>query len=213
MIRLDHAAYIFDFDGTMINSLPLWRALDETYLKQHAIEVPEDLQRSIEGMNFFDFAGYFRQRFGITDPEELIIAEWMAIIHQQLIEHPLKEDVVRFLEQTDRRLAIATSNSRLIIEDVLAVNCLSDRFLSIVTSDEVGRSKPDPAVFLRAASLLGTPPEACAVFEDTEAGVLGAKRAGMTAVAVYDPSNPVWDQTVAIADYAIVSFDEILEES
>lgn len=212
MIRLGHGAYIFDFDGTMMNSLPLWRALDETYLLKHSLPVPDDLQRSIEGMNFYDCASYFRKRFGITDPEEVIMAEWMAIIHQQLVAHPLKDDVIRFLDQTDRRLAIATSNSRLIIEDVLEVNGLSHRFSAIVTSDEVGRSKPDPTVFLQAASLLGSQPKSCAVFEDTEAGVLGAKRAGMTAVAVYDPSNPVWEQTAKLADHAIISFDEISEE-
>ena len=212
MIKLNSPAYIFDFDGTMMHTLPLWRDLDRSYLAKHGIEVPDDLQRAIEGMNFSDCAGYFRSRFGISDPEDMIIAEWMAIIHQQIVAHPLKDDVVRFLDQTDRRLAIATSNSRLIIEDVLYVNQLHHRFSAIVTSDDVGQSKPAPAIFLRAANLLGHDPMDCAVFEDTEAGIVGAKRAGMTTVAVYDPSNPVWEQTADQADYAIVSFDEISEE-
>lgn len=212
MIRLHQPSYIFDFDGTLINSLPLWRDLDRTYLEQHGIAVPPDLQRAIEGLNFFDCASYFRRRFGITDSEETIIAEWLSTIHQQIVAHPLKDDALRFIHQTDRRLAIATSNYRTIIEDVLRVNQLQDRFEVIVTSDDVGRSKPDPAVFLKAAELLNTRPHDCVVFEDTEAGVLGAKRGGMTAIAVYDALNPVWPQTAALADYALVSFDEIREE-
>lgn len=211
MIRLRAKAYIFDFDGTMMHTLPLWRELDELYLARHNILMPPDLQKAIEGMNFVDCAAYFQKRFGITDSIEEITGEWLSIIHEQIVSHPLKEDVVRFLDQTDKPLAIATSNNQLIIEDVLRVNQLSARFPVIVTSDEVGRSKPDPAVFLEAAKRLGIAPQDCVVFEDTEAGVQGAKRAKMTAIAVYDPSNPVWEITAQQADFSLVSFDEIVE--
>ena len=212
MIKLNAKAYIFDFDGTMMHTIPLWRELDRIYLSRYDFELPHDLASAIEGLGYLDCARYFKDRFGIPDPEEVIIAEWLSMIHQLIVAHPLKEDVTRFLSQTRKPLAIATSNTRLIIEDVLKVNQLSDSFSVITTSDEVGKSKPDPAVFLLAAHHLGIHPTDCVVFEDTTTGVLGAKRAGMTAIAVHDPSNHDWETTAASADHAIFSFDELRED-
>lgn len=211
MIELNAKAYIFDFDGTMMHTIPLWIDLDRLYLAKYGLEMPDDLHGAIEGLGYNDCARYFQNRFGITDSEEVIIQEWLDMIHHLIVSHPLKDDVVQFIEKTTRPMAIATSNTRFIIEDVLRVNELSHRFLSITTSDEVGRSKPDPAVFLLAAEKLSVDPKDCVVFEDTTAGVQGAKNAGMTAVAVYDPSNPDWETTKSYADYSIISFDEIGE--
>lgn len=211
MIELNASAYIFDFDGTMMHTIPLWIELDRIYLAKYNLDLPDDLHGAIEGLGYTDCARYFQNRFGITDSEEVIIQEWLDMIHHLIVATELKPDVVRFIKQTAKPMAIATSNSRVIIEDVLKVNDLTTRFHSISTSDEVGLSKPDPAVFLLAASRLGVSPSECVVFEDTTAGVLGAKNAGMTAVAVYDPSNPDWNTTSSLADYSIISFEEIGE--
>lgn len=202
-------ALIFDFDGTMIDSLHLWRELDRDYLLKHAIDVPDDLQKQIEGMGFIDCARHFKKRFSLKDSIETIMDEWRMMIEQKYMETPLKQDVLDFIHTTDLPIAIATSSDRVLVRRVLNKHGLGERIRVIATSDEVGFSKPHPAVFLQAAQELQVEPQHCMVFEDTYAGVMGTRNAGMIAVAVYDRNNHDWEQTRQSAHAAIRSFDEI----
>lgn len=205
----DIQALIFDFDGTMIDSLHLWRELDRDYLYKHGLEVPVDLQKKIEGMGFLDCARYFQERFKIADSVESIMGEWRLMIEEKYMRTAIKPDVIDFINRTELPMAIATSSDRDLVIKVLKKNGLHERISFIATSDEVGFSKPHPAVFLKAAQALDVLPSHCVVFEDTYAGVLGTKHAGMIAIAVYDKHNHDWESTRAIAHGAIHSFDEM----
>lgn len=205
----DIRGLIFDFDGTMIDSLHLWRELDRDYLRKHGLEVPTDLQKQIEGMGFIDCARYFQTRFKLDDSPEIIMEEWRRMIDEKYMQTPLKSDVLDFIKRIDLPIAIATSSDRVRVLKVLRKHGLHNRIQAIATSDEVGFSKPNPAVFLKAAQELDVPAANCLVFEDTYAGVLGTKHAGMIAIAVFDQHNHDWEETRAIAHGSITSFDEI----
>ena len=77
----DKKGAIFDMDGTLMDSMWMWKDIDIEFLARHNLEMPEGLQTEIEGMSMPETAAYFRERFGLTDSIEQLIAEWneMAI--------------------------------------------------------------------------------------------------------------------------------------
>lgn len=199
-------ALILDFDGTMVNSLPLWHEVDLEFLGKRNIELPDDLLGIIEGMNLYDCAVYFKERFLLTESEEMIIDEWKTLIREKYKELPLKDGLSELLEEWLGPIAIASSSERDLIDSVLKKHKLEDVFSAIVTTAEVGASKPLPDVYLEAARQLGYHPSHCYVIEDTHTGVLGANNAGMTSIAFYDEMNKKWEETRTSAHHELLSF-------
>ena len=126
------------------------------------------------------------------------------------IKHSTMELLER-IKMLDKPIAIATSNSRELALMALEKNNIRNYFDTIVTSCDVDNGKPSPDVFLEAARQISIDPKECLVFEDTYAGVLGAKRAGMTVVAVYDDASKNSIKEIKdTSDKFILSFDEVL---
>lgn len=203
---------IFDFDGTLIDSLGMWKDLDRIYLHSRGIELPPELGRAIEGLSFEETACYFKEKFSLEDPVESIVEEWHNHAEGIYPGLPFKEGAINFLDKMKNKgylFALATSNSQQLVQRVLREKGLLSYFPVIVTADDVGMSKPHPHVFLEAARRLNLLPPSCLVFEDTYAGVLGAKRAGMTTVAVYDHHNEDnWQKTKDLSDYTLDHYDD-----
>lgn len=207
-------AVIFDMDGTLIDSMGVWGEIDHEFLEKRQISVPDDIQRAIEGKSFTETAEYFKERFALPESVEEIMAEWvqMCKVHY---EHrvPLKQGalkLIQFLHAQGYKIGMGTSSQRELVNAIFERHGLHKYFHSIRTSCEVGRGKPFPDIFLKVAEDLGVKPEECLVFEDTLAGVLAGKRAGMRVVAVYDHySLPVVDEIRKNADKYIDNFEEI----
>ncbi|SEF51831.1 haloacid dehalogenase superfamily, subfamily IA, variant 3 with third motif having DD or ED/haloacid dehalogenase superfamily, subfamily IA, variant 1 with third motif having Dx(3-4)D or Dx(3-4)E [Caloramator fervidus] len=186
-------AVIFDLDGTLIDSLWVWKQVDVDYLKKHGIKPPKDLQKHIEGLSFVDTAIYFKEQFGIKDSIEDIMAEWHKMVsnyYSSVIE--IKKGVKEFLQYLKSKkykIGIATSNSIELVKAVLQRNRILEYFEVIVTTDEVSKSKTEPDVFLEAAKRLNVSPKECLVFEDTISGAIGAKKAGMKVIGVFDENG------------------------
>lgn len=187
----EYGGYIFDFDGTLVDSMDLWHEIDVAYLQARGLDCPGDLSYAVSGMSFTQTAEYFKERFALPDAVADIKAEWNAMSHQMYLDAvALKPGVREFLASLHAQgkpLAIATSNVRPTTEAYLKKHGLDHYFQALVFSCEVGAGKPDPTVFLEAARQLAVAPGDNLVFEDTLAGVRGAVAAGMTAVAVADP--------------------------
>ncbi len=210
----DIKAIIFDLDGTLVDSMWIWKQIDIDFLEKRGIALPDDLQKEIEGMSFTETANYFISRFGLKEPLESIQDEWndMAkIFYGSRI--PLKEyakQLIEYASTNQIKLGIGTSNSRELLEEVTRAHAIHTYFESMRTSCEVAKGKPSPDIFLKVAEDLGVSPEQCLVFEDTHAGVLAAKNAGMKVIAVYDDlSAPYRDVIEADADHYILSFKEL----
>ncbi|MCI9141509.1 MAG: HAD family phosphatase [Lachnospiraceae bacterium] len=204
-------AVIFDMDGSLVDSMWLWKAIDIEYLGRYGIPLPEDLQSRIEGMSFSETAVYFKEHFPIPDSTEEIKADWNRMAWDKYLhEVPLKPGIPEFLEGCKAngiRLGIATSNSRELVENVAAVHKLRAYFTSIVTGCDVARGKPSPDIYLEAARQLEVPPERCLVFEDIVPGILAGKSAGMRVCAVEDLySVQSREEKRALADYYIDEF-------
>ncbi|WP_427339484.1 HAD family hydrolase [Caloranaerobacter sp. DY30410] len=207
-------AVIFDLDGTIVDSMWIWEQIDIDFLAKRGIKLPNDLQKAIEGMSFTETAIYFKNRFNLKESIEEIKEEWNAMAYDFYKNRvPLKKGVKEFIEylkQKGIKLGIGTSNSRELAIEVLKTHNILHYFDTIRTSCEVEKGKPHPDVFLKVAEDLKVDPKDCLVFEDTYAGVLAAKRAGMKVFAVADEfSFPYKNEICSLADKYIEDFKEI----
>ncbi|WZL71891.1 HAD family phosphatase [Clostridiaceae bacterium 35-E11] len=208
------AGVIFDLDGTLVDSMWIWEQIDIDYLGKRGIALPNDLQKKIEGMSFTETAHYFKERFAIKESIEEIKLEWTKMAQDYYQNRiPLKKGVLpwlTFLKSQGIKLGIGTSNSRELAEHVIKKHNIMGFFKAIRTSCEVDKGKPYPDIFLKVAEDLGVTPSSCLVFEDTYAGVLAAKRAGMKVIAIADENSiPYKKDIYSLADQYIEGFEEI----
>lgn len=211
----DIDAVIFDLDGTLIDSMWMWESIDIEYLQKFGIELPEDLQRKIEGMSFSETASYFKERFQLTDSLDQIKSDWNQMAWDKYMnEVPLKEGVQELLEflKSERIPAgIATSNSRELVDLVIEKQGIKEYFASIRTSCEVAKGKPSPDIYLLVAEDLGVDPKRCLVFEDVLQGVMAGKNAEMKVCTVYDKfSERDREEKMKLSDYYVNSIREVL---
>lgn len=171
---------IFDLDGTLVDSMNVWKEIDVSYLGKHGYDVPDDLHDEIKDC-------------------------WNQMAYEKYChEVALKPGAAPFLSYLHKngcKIAIASSNSRKLIQAVLESQGIASYFEAIVTSCDVKAGKPAPDVYLEAAKLLNLNPCDCVVFEDIPAGIMAGKAAGMTVFAVEDEfSEPLREKKLALAD-------------
>ncbi len=189
-ILQDKEAFLFDLDGTLVDSMWIWHRIDVEYLGRFGLKLPEDLHSSIEGMSFTETARYFKERFSIPDSLEQMKADWNRMAWDKYLQEvPLKPGVREFLayhRARGIRMAVASSNSRELVEAVIEVHGLTETFGAIVTGCDVAHGKPSPDIYLEAAARLGAAPAKCLVFEDIVPGIQAGRNAGMAVIAVED---------------------------
>lgn len=211
-------AVLFDLDGSLVDSMWLWHDIDIAYLGRFGIAVPKDLSAVIEGMSFSETAAYFKERFSIPDPVEKIKEDWNRMAWD-LYTHqvPLKKGAAEFVKHCRSagiKLAIATSNSRELVENVIRVHGLWEDFAGIVTGCDVKKGKPAPDVYLEAARRCKTPPQRCLVFEDIVPGILAGRAAGMKVCAVEDAySIHQEEEKRKLSDYYIKDYYEVMAKA
>ncbi len=211
----DKKGAIFDMDGTLMDSMWIWKDIDIEYLGRFGITLPEDLQVKIEGLSFAETAVYFQEHLGITDSIEKIQSDWndMAIDfyrHRIGLKKGARELLIQMKER-GMKIGIATSNSVELTEECLAANGVADLFDTVRTSRDTPRGKPFPDIYLSIADEWGISPEDLIVFEDIPNGAIAGKRAGMEVIAVADDyALPRREELIRIADHFIEDFTQIL---
>lgn len=209
-------AVIFDVDGTIADSMWMWKQIDIEYLDRFGITLPDDLQKNIEGMSFRETAHYFKEHFLIPDSIEKMMADWNEMAaHKYRYEIPLKEGALEFMKQCKKKgllLGIVTSNSVELFSDLLTAHKLENMFDVIITGSDGLKGKPAPDMYLEAAKRLSVDVSKCLVFEDIIPGILAGKRAGMKVCAIDDAySKDVLLEKKKESDFFIDSFEDILE--
>lgn len=211
-------AVLFDLDGTLVDSMWMWGAIDVEYLGRHGLTLPKDLQKAIEGMSFSETAIYFKKRFSLSESLEEIKAEWIAMSKEKYAHEvslkPGAREFLEYLKSHGYKTGIATSNGRELLNAVVEGQGLSPYFQCLMTSCEAGAGKPAPDVYLKVAEELNIDPKNCLVFEDTPAGVRAGKAAGAKVCSIFDLyARERQAENRSLADYYIRDFYQVLDGS
>lgn len=182
-------AFIFDMDGTMIDSMPYHLKTWQKLLEEHGLSMDlPDIQRQLYGTNAEVINRFFGEgRFSESEMEAF--ADHKEALYRELYSPDIQlvaglEAFIRATHEAGIPMAIGTSGIMANVEMMLDRCNIRPYFSAIVTADEVKEGKPHPATFLRCAEKLGIQPDACIVFEDVPKGAEAAHRAGMKSVIV-----------------------------
>ena len=203
---------LFDMDGLLLDSEILWHQAELEILGSLGVPISRSGTRSTKGMFVAEVVAYWYSRSPWAAPSLEAVVDAVVSRVGDLVESEgrLMPGALRAIELTAERGAVglASSTPLALIERCLAHFGLRDRFSVIATAADEEYGKPNPAVFLTAASRLSANPSHCLVFEDSGAGVLAAKAARMTCVAV-----PIDEErslaAFAIADLVLGSLDDL----
>ncbi len=203
-------AIIFDMDGVIADSEP-WheRAFREIfhelgYGERHGMDFRAYIGRSDRAL-WLDFIEKHQPPHPL---EELLAAKQNRLIQILRREQPIFPGLPELLEKLapHYRLAVASGSNHPVIDEVLAMKQLRRFFSAVASTQDVGRSKPAPDVFLHAARLLDVSPECCCVIEDSAAGVTAARAAGMDVIAI---THSLPREQLAGATHVVDSYAEI----
>jgi HAD superfamily hydrolase (TIGR01509 family) len=205
-------AIVFDLDGVLIDSEPLWEEVRRGYVDAHGGRWLPDTQERLMGMSTEEWADYIA-----TDLVDGVTAEEVAyeVIDQMSQRYdeglpllPGAEEAVRRLAQY-RPLGLASSAPRALIDLVLGKLGVEGQFRTTLSTEEVENGKPEPDGYLTVAARLDVPPENCAAIEDSSNGIRSAHAAGMTVVAIPRPAHPVAEDALALAAHVASDLDEV----
>jgi beta-phosphoglucomutase family hydrolase len=211
-------AVIFDMDDVVLDSSAIHeRAWDEA-LGRHGASM-DMLEKGevarIFGMRMREICEFLVKRFGLdADPEEIDAERhntMMEIMAREMEPSDGLMQLLGMLKGKGMRLALATSGVDDYVDLVLDKLNLRSRFDAVVTGDDVEKGKPDPEVFLKAASKLGVLPGQCVVIEDAQKGIQAAHAAGMKAIGYQNLNHP-YRQDLSEADIVINSLEEVTWE-
>ena len=184
---------IFDVDGVLLNSMPVWENLGELYLNSLGLEAEKDLGEILFTMSLEEGAEYLITQYGIDKSVEEVVKGLNREVQDFYAEKvPLKEGVRQYLgEFRDRGIpmVIATSGDRKNTEAALDRLKVLSYFRGIYTCSEIGSGKDQPDIYFAAALQLDTEPGDTWVFEDAYHALRTAHNAGFKTAAVYDKSN------------------------
>ena len=184
----DFAGYIFDLDGTLVDTMPLhYRAWDAA-MRRAGLAVPldEDLFYSLGGVPTRRVAQLIAQHYGLTIDVEKVFHEKESLFTEIQQDAQLIAPTVEFARNAAKThpMAVASGGPRDIVTRSLELAGLLPLFRAVVSADDVVHGKPAPDMFLLAAKLIGVEPTRCLVFEDAEPGIKAALAAGMKVVRV-----------------------------
>lgn len=208
---------IFDLDGTLLDSMPMWRGLGERYLNACGVCPPKDINERISKMSLAEAAEYFREEYGIEKSAEEIAEEVNASVRSEYENNlKLKSGAAEFLERLRRQnvvMCVATATDGILARAALERTGVAMFFKGIISCKDVGEGKTKPKIYEAAREILGTPKEKTIVFEDAYHAAQTAVNAGFALAAVYDKSEPEQSGLRGIADYYIEDFGGAEAES
>ena len=203
---------IFDLDGVIVDSESVWDEARRRYVGAHGGRWREEATRDMMGMSSVEWSAYVRERLGVDRPAEVIsadVAEMVAALYRERL--PLIGGAVTAVRRLAERwpLGLAASSNREGIDLVLGLSGLAAEFAATVSSEEVGRGKPAPDVYLEAARRLAVAPGRCTAIEDSHNGILSACAAGMRVVAIPNAEFAPGDAALERADRVLGSIEEL----
>lgn len=205
-------AVIFDLDGLLADTEPLWSESSDLLLRRRGHRFDPALKPQVMGRHPLEVARLLVERYRLVDEPQALHDERLEILRElyatrTIPPKPGALELVHALGARRTPMAVASGSPGAILRVVLERIGLNRSIPVQVGSDEVRRGKPAPDLFLLAAERLGVAPARCVVLEDAIAGVEAARAAGMTVIAVPSPETP--RGRVAQADLVVESLERL----
>ncbi|BCT92473.1 2-deoxyglucose-6-phosphatase [Lysobacter helvus] len=206
-------AAIFDLDGLLIDSEAIWFETECEVFGSVGIKLTPEMGASTQGFRLDEVVAHWWQYQPWEGPTRDEIAQRLGTLVAERVASRAKAlpgavDAVRFARSRVEGLAIASATSDAIIHAALQRLGIAALFDVVHSAESEARGKPDPAVFLSAARMLGIVPGDCVVFEDSVNGVIAAKAAGMRCIAVPEAAQAA-DPRYAIADMRLRTLEAL----
>lgn len=203
---------IFDFDGTLLDSMFIWDTIGEDYLRTLGKEPHEDLKETFMTLTLEEAAEYYREHYkvtlSVTEIMDSINAMVEGIYRTKVTLKPGVMAYLRLLKERGVKMCVATVTDRYLVEDTLERLGILHYFSEIFTCAEVGYGKDKPIIYQKALEHLGTAKEETFVFEDSLFALETAKIDGFPTVGVYDMHESRQEEMKRLADCYVRSFEE-----
>lgn len=206
---------IFDLDGTLLDSMPIWVNLGETVLKSLGIIPDEETTARFRTMTLTQSSYYIKDHFPLKISAEELLQLFTDTVRKGYEEEaPLKPYAMEFLKLLHSRnipICVATASERYLTEAALKRTGVLPYLQFVITCSDIGKTKETPDIYLEAVKKLGGTPQNTVVFEDSYFSVISAKNGGFPVIAMYDECAKNEQKEIQkIADGYLESFREIL---
>lgn len=203
--------FVFDMDGVIIDSEPLWRIAMVKVFNSSGLPVDAETCAQTTGMRIDEVIKHWNKKNPFTDNEPQvqrdIEEELCKLIIDQGRAMPGFLDAIELIKTQDKKIALATSSSERLVECVLNTLSIKDHFSHVQSAERLAYGKPHPEVFLLCAHASGHHPSNCVAIEDSLNGIISAKASGMKVIAVPEEKN--WhNPKFVIADMILRSLEE-----
>lgn len=211
---MKYKAYLFDFDGTLVNSMPYYASAMLRILDEQGIAYGSDLVKIITPLGYYGTARYYRE-LGVDLSEDEIVEMMKKYLYVEYRDNiGAKENVIstlRALKDEGASLNVLTASPHILLDTCLERLGILDLFTNVWSCDDFGTTKADPEIYRRAADRIGVPLSELLFLDDNLNANKTGRLAGIPLCAVYDPSSEEYiDEIKEVADYYIYDFSEIL---
>ncbi len=215
--EMDIEGAVFDLDGTLLDSMKMWRTLGERYLASKGVADTSSITEEIRYLDLIPAADFMAEKYLPEYTGEQIYAEIKALIrdfYEKKVQlKPGAMEFLSYLKCKGVRMSVATATDRELFMPALQRLGTDGFFEGFVTNVEVGRGKHFPDIYDAACALIGTPKEKTYVFEDIFVGANTAKSAGYNVVGVYESvaSEEEREDLMRVADIYVERLDMLLK--
>jgi beta-phosphoglucomutase-like phosphatase (HAD superfamily) len=209
-------AVIFDMDGLLIDSEPLWQEAEVEIYNKIGVPMTVEMAKTTMGMRLDEVVSHWHKRYPWESPSlETVADELTAMVIEMIRESGVAREgvyeTIAICEAARLPMAIASSSTMTMIQAVITKLGIAKNIQVIRSAHDEDYGKPHPAVYISTAKDLGVHPNHCLVFEDSANGVLSAKAAKMQCIAVPEPEERS-NKRFAIADAVLGSLKEFTPE-
>ncbi len=210
---MDITGAIFDFDGTLFDSMPIWKGIKYKYLDHIGIKLTDEDKEAFNGLYLRESLILAKERFNMKESyEELFLMFFNYLKERYLNEAVPKNDIIEFLEKLESKgvkMGIATATGEPALEAVLEKYGMRRFFSAIYSTYTVGASKTEPKVYDVVLEAIGTDKETTWVFEDALYAAKTAKANGYNVVGIFDKSEENTDELEKLSDIYIHNYKEL----
>ena len=209
-------AYLFDFDGTLVDSMPSFASVMLRILDENGVKYGSDIIKIITPLGYGGTADYFREKLGVKMTKDELLHLMNAYIYSEYESRiPAKSNVIATLEKLKARgadLNILTASPHSVLDVCLKRLGIYGLFTNVWSCDDFGTTKADPRIYEMAAEKIGLPIKNVLFLDDNYNADKTAASAGMAVCGVFDPSSLDYaDDIKSVSDYYITDFSELLE--